>query len=188
MRTAIKKGERLLGNDRLSLRALEPEDLQILFDLENDTRLWRCGITRAPYSRYVLKRYIEESYKDIYEAKQLRLMIVLPNNEVAGIADLSDFDPFNMRAEVGILIAPAYQNQGIATEAIELLKQYAFDFLNMKQLYAYVAVNNVHSVSLFKKCGFVVSGTLKDWVVSDEGYTDTLFMQCLADEDSSTGN
>ena len=179
--TSICNSEKLLGNDMLQLRAMEPEDLQILYEWENDTDLWQSGSTRAPYSRYVLKRYIEESYKDIYESKQLRLMIELIDGTAVGIVDLFDFDPYNMRAEVGILVYPIYQGRGIATQAIELLKKYAFEFLNIHQLYAYVSADNEHSLALFEKCGFTISGTLKAWTKTKDGYQDTYVAQCVND-------
>lgn len=48
----------LLSNDRVRLRALEPEDLELLYRWENDPELWEVGNTLAPYSRYILKEYI----------------------------------------------------------------------------------------------------------------------------------
>ena len=66
----------LLENGNIRLRAVEPEDLDRLYSWENNTRLWDVGNTRNPYSRYILKQYIINSDKDIYENKQLRLMIV----------------------------------------------------------------------------------------------------------------
>ena len=42
-----------LENDTIRLRALEPEDLDLLYAWENDTSLWEFGSTLVPYSRYV---------------------------------------------------------------------------------------------------------------------------------------
>ena len=57
----------LLSNDRVRLRALEPEDLELLYRWENDPELWEVGNTLAPYSRYILKEYIAGSDRSIYE-------------------------------------------------------------------------------------------------------------------------
>ena len=65
----------LLSNDRVRLRALEPEDLELLYRWENDPELWEVGNTLAPYSRYILKEYIAGSDRSIYESRQLRFMI-----------------------------------------------------------------------------------------------------------------
>ena len=57
------------------LRALEPSDIDLLYQWENDKKIWQGSNTLVPFSRYILKQYIENSYKDIYEMKQQRFMI-----------------------------------------------------------------------------------------------------------------
>lgn len=168
----------LLKNNTISLRALEPEDLEVLYIWENDSSIWSSGSTISPYSRYMLKEYITQSHLGIYEQKQLRLMIELrETKKTIGMVDLYDFDPHNRKAGIGILLDPDYQGNGLATESLNLLMDYAFSFLKLHQLYAYVLVSNEPSKSLFARCGFTVSGTLKDWISSETGYTDVLIMQ-----------
>jgi len=65
----------LLENEKLRLRAVEPQDLDRLYVWENNPALWIVGNTRQPYSKYALKQYILQSDKDIYESRQLRLMM-----------------------------------------------------------------------------------------------------------------
>lgn len=176
----------LLKNDTIILRALEPEDLEALYKWENDSSIWASGSTISPYSRYVLKEYISHSHLGIYEQKQLRLMIELREEEKPiGMVDLYDFDPHNRKAGVGILLDTAYQGNGIATESMNLLIDYAFSFLKLNQLYAYVSVANEASKSLFIRCGFTASGVLSDWVSTEDGYTDVLVMQRLNINDLS---
>lgn len=168
----------LLENKHIRLRALEPEDLASLYRWENDTTLWTVGNTLAPYSRYVLKEYIIESHRDIYDLKQLRLIIEEKATEnTLGMVDLFDFDPHNRRAGIGVLLDPLYQRNGWATEALQLLIQYSFSFLKLHQLYVHIPVNNESSISLFERCGFITIGTLTDWIVSTDGYENVLLMQ-----------
>ena len=51
----------LLKNDIIKLRALEREDLDSLFEIENDSALWTVSDTLAPYSRDLLTKYLDES-------------------------------------------------------------------------------------------------------------------------------
>ncbi len=170
----------LLRNDKIWLRAPEPEDLERLYRWENDTACWNVGNTLAPYSRFLLKRYITEAHRDIYELKQLRLMIVLvASNETIGMIDLYDFDPHHRRAGIGLLIDPHFQGNGWASEAVDLLRQYAFSFLQLHQLYAHVPAINMKSRALFTRCGFEMTGMLKDWIVVGENYSDVLVMQSV---------
>ena len=169
-----------LENDTIRLRALEPEDLDLLYAWENDTSLWKFGSTLVPYSRYVLKAYLEHADADIYAQKQLRLMIVLKaSGETVGTVDLFDFDPRHRRAGVGILIDPAYQRKGIGKEALSLLTAYAFGLLNIHQLYVFVPVSNEPSRNLFLDSGFTSCGILKDWLHTNHGFADAYFMTLL---------
>lgn len=172
--------ENILSTERIRLRALEPEDLDCLYRWENDDRLWAFGSTLTPFSRYVLRQYIENSMQDLYEAKQLRLVIVeTATNTPIGTIDLYDFDPFHLRAGIGILIDSEYQKQGFAGEALELIKGYAFKFLKMNQLYAFIPAMNIASQHLFRRCGFTESGLLRKWNKASEGLDDVYVYQCF---------
>jgi diamine N-acetyltransferase len=163
----------LLENDIIRLRALEPEDLDQLYLWENDASLWELGSTLSPYSRYLLKQYIADSKNDIYVSKQLRLIIELKETgTVVGTIDLYDFEPHHRRAGVGILIDDAHQRKGYAKKALKLLIHYAFYFINIHQLYAFIPVTNTPSLLLFEQCGFETMGTLKDWLSTTNGYVD----------------
>ncbi len=170
----------LLENSHIRLRALEPEDLASIYRWENNTEWWGVGNTLSPYSRYVLKEYIAQSHRDLYDLKQLRLVIELKDNGVAiGTVDMYDFDPHHRRVGVGVLIDPAYQGNGVATEAVDLLVAYVFSFLKLHQIYVHVPDNNEASRMLFERCGFTTTGKLTDWQVTVDGYRDVLVMQLL---------
>ena len=170
----------LLSTERIRLRALEPEDLDCLYRWENDDRLWAYGSTLTPFSKFVLRQYIENSGQDLYEAKQLRMMIVEKATDTPiGTIDLYDFDPFHLRAGVGILIDADFQKQGFAVEALELIKAYAFNFLKMNQLYAFIPAVNIASQHLFRRCSFTESGLLRKWNKALEGMEDVYVYQCF---------
>lgn len=170
-----------LESDRIKLRALEPEDLQYLYQWENDTRLWEYGNTMSPFSKYVLHQYLESASSDIFEAKQLRLMVVEKETDaVMGTVDLYDFDPFHGRVGIGILLDDAFKGKGYANESLSLVKAYAFDFLHMNQLYAFIPWNNLPSLRLFKRSGFMEAGCLKKWNRCVDGWQDVFIYQLFA--------
>lgn len=169
-----------LKNEQIYLRAPEPEDLEVMYDMENDSESWDVSCFTVPYSRYVLKQYIQASQCDIFADKQLRLMVVgRENNQVLGTIDLTDFVPMHGRAGVGIAVKKEFRRQGIARQALEQLVSYSFDFLHLRQLYAYVSVRNEASRQLFSSCGFTQVGVLKDWLRVKDGYEDVFFMQLI---------
>lgn len=132
-----------LNNDRIYLRAVEPEDLDVMYEMENDPSMWDISNFTVPYSRYVLRQYIEGSQCDVFADKQLRLMIISrSDHRVLGTIDITDFVPLHARGEVGIAVSKADRQQGYASDALRLLCEYAFDFLSLTQLYAHVATDN----------------------------------------------
>jgi Acetyltransferases, including N-acetylases of ribosomal proteins len=167
----------MLENESIKLRAPEPEDLDWMYKWENNTQLWVYGSTIAPFSRYTLKEYIANG-GDFYEVRQMRLMIVArASDEVIGAVDLFDYDPFNQRCAVGILIDESWRCRNMATQALELICRYAFDFLSMHMLFAYVSSGNEASIRLFEKCSFQKSGVLKDWLRIYNQFEDAIIFQ-----------
>jgi len=171
----------LLENKYIKLRAVEPEDLDILYKWENDTRLWLHGNSLNPYSKQTLRQYIADTQsQDIYQSKQLRLMVDMKaENKTIGTVDLYDLDVRNMRAGIGILIDENYRENDFAYQSLEIVKTYAFSFLRLHQLYAHILVNNKASIGLFEKSGFVNNGTLKHWICTENSYTDAYIYQII---------
>jgi len=170
----------LLENENIRLRALEPEDLDVMYKWENDTETWAAGCTCTPYSRYQLKKFIN-SGKNIYETGQLRLMVVYKSeNQTVGMVDLFDFDPLHSRAGTGIIIDSAYRNRGIARQVIKLLCEYAFSFLKLHQLYAYIPGKNEYSRKLMLGCGFEERGVIPDWLNTSDGYDNVLIVSLIS--------
>jgi len=165
----------------IRLRALEPEDLELLYTWENNETFWIYSNTVSPFSRFTLKRYIENSHKNIYETGQLRLMIDhIEDKKSIGTIDLFEFDPFHKRAGIGILIADeSYRRKGFAAMSLKCLIQYCFKTLQLHQLYCNILANNTVSIELFKKHGFVEIGRKKDWIQTDNGYLDEYLFQLL---------
>ena len=154
-----------LKGKKCYLRALESEDLEFLYELENDTEIWEISGTIVPYSKGVLKKYLSNAHRDIFEVKQLRLCICGVDGDRKGLVDLFDFDPKNNRAGMGIVISkPNDRNKGIGEEAIILVMEYAFSILGLHQIYVNILEENSISRRLFEKLGFEKIGTKKDWV------------------------
>jgi len=171
-----------LENDIIKLRAPEPSDLDLLYDWENNTETWISGNTLTPFSKHILAKYIETAHLDIFETNQLRLMIDLKkeNKRTIGSIDLFDFDSYNRRAGVGILIgAKSDRAKGYATDGLKVLVIYCFELLGMHQLYCNIEVGNKTSLNLFKKQGFEIIGLKKDWMLRGKKYTDEYLLQLI---------
>ncbi len=169
----------LLKGKNIRLRPVEIEDLNVLYEWENDTDNWHTSNNLNPHSRFFLEQYILNAQNNIYEDKQLRLVILDRHNKQIGIIDLFDFDPHHRRAAVGIILAPEFRNKGYGSDALDVLIAYAGGFLNLKQLHCGVGVDNLHSIRLFEKKGFIVTGTRISWRLHKGTWKDELFMQLM---------
>ena len=173
-----------LKSSNIYLRALEPEDLEFIYQIENDETIWEVSNTQTPYSKFLIKQYLENAHQDIYEAKQLRLAICKNNdNQVIGLIDLFDFDPKNNRAGIGIVIQQSEnRSKGFGKDALELLINYSFTNLNLHQLYANIGTENEISKKLFTTFGFQKIGTKKDWILVNNNYQDEEIYQLINDK------
>ncbi len=170
----------VLSNEKVSLRALEPVDIDVVLQWENNTSLWQFGSTVAPMSRKILWDYIENYNPDIYASNQLSLMIDDANSgTTVGMVDFYDFDHHNRRCGIGILIGQEFQNSGYGTNAVEVICDYAGKFLGLHQLWAVVPVDNVFSIKLFQKNKFHVCGRMRSWLRRNNHYADAFIMQML---------
>jgi len=166
------------------LRAMEPDDIDLLYAWENDHSLWQVSNTVAPFSRYILEKYIESSHNDIYQNKQLRLMIDIHESRkkgrTVGAIDLFDFEPFHLRAGVGVLIyGDENRNKGYASLALKELIYYAFRILHLHQVYCNIAAGNQISLKLFEQAGFKIAGIKKEWLKDRNGFSDEVMLQLL---------
>lgn len=170
-----------LTGDAIYLRALEPEDLEFIYAIENNEDVWAVSNTQTPYSKFLIRQYLENAHQDIYEAKQLRLAICNKHDfKAIGLIDLFDFDPANQRAGIGIILQHAQdRNRGRGREALGLLISYAFNTLQLHQLYANIDVENLPSIALFTNFGFRRIGVKKDWIRRDNHYHDEAFYQLI---------
>ena len=167
---------------QVMLRAMEPEDLDVLYQIENDRSLWNIGSTNVPYSRYALHNYIADAKNDIYIDGQLRLMIENEAQEAVGVIDLVGFDPKNQRAELGIIIMRRFRQQGYAHAAISKLIDYTRNVLHLRQIYAVVDVGNAVSYHCLSSLGFSDGSILKEWLYCDGEYKDARIMQLFIEK------
>lgn len=176
----------LLQTEHLNLRAMEPEDCDLIYDWENDTTMWHINQATAPYSRFTISEFIKRAQLDIFESSNLRLMIDLrPLHQTIGAIDLINLDWHHQKAEIGIIIDEKLQNKGYAKEALDLLIDYALNFLNLHQLYVYINQNNIRSKQLFVRRGFEICGVLKDWIRAPypskgADYEDVILLQLVS--------
>ncbi len=165
----------MIKGKRVTLRKIIPLDLDLLLTWENNQQNHQFSDSPSFYSRELMQSFVN-STQDLFVNNQLRLMIDY-NNYTVGCVDVFDFDPFHLRAGVGILIDADFRKKGLAKESILLLEEYAFKNLNINQLHCKISASNLVSVSLFESCGYKNSGLLKSWLKTRDLFEDVFIYQ-----------
>ena len=142
------------------------------------SRVWRVSNTHAPLSKFILANYIKSTNNDIWESKQLRLVIENEYQIPVGTVELFDFDPYHGRAGVGIMIFDdSEKRKGLASQTLDIIIEYSLVELGLNQLYANIAATNTASMQLFKKVGFEITGVKKQWLRTPTGWDDENLLQ-----------
>ncbi len=175
----------MLRSENLLLRAIEPSDLDLMHEWENNPAIWHLGRTVSPFSKFSLEEYIRHVEQDIYATRQLRFVIEQLNDskKTIGYIDLYEFDPLHRRAGVGILIGDeSERRKRYASEALRTLIHYSFNFLNLRQLFCFIPENNFPSKTLFGNNGFKEAGILQDWLLVSGEWIPVIVMQLINHE------
>lgn len=160
----------MLHSKRLHLRALEPNDADFMYEVENDAEAWRYSDTVAPLSRRLLREYALNYDADPFSAGQLRLIITEKGNEIpVGIADLYDISQRHRRGFVGVYICKDFRGRGFAGETLELLEDFAKDTLHLHQLGSKVEDGHKTAEKIFLNAGYEEKANLEDWLSTPDG-------------------
>lgn len=167
--------------DDVAIRALEPDDANLIYAWENDKSAWNHSDNLLPYSYFQIEQFILDEH-DIYRSRQVRFIIEKvskKSRKAVGMIDIYDLHPHHRRAGIGIYIDSASRKQGIGSAALKLIADYAFDTLALHQLFCHILPENEASVRLFTRMGFSISCRQKEWFFADGKYHDQLLMQLI---------
>lgn len=169
----------LLHSDRLFLRAIElDKDKDLLYLWENDARSWASSGALNPISTQFIDQYIIQSTTSILEQSGLSLMMVATDSLApVGYVQLQDYEPISKRIGIGLYVALEYRRRRYASDALELVHEYACRRLGCRMAYASILENNLACLRLFESLGYRHVGTLEGWQWSDGHYYDLKYYQ-----------
>ena len=160
----------------MRLRPLEPEDLSLLYTIENDPSMWNTSNAEGPYSRFQLKEYIARG-DSAFSSGQQRFVAETDEDGSVGVVDLTNFTPLHARAEVGIALLAKHRGKGYAAAALRLVEAFAQKRLRVHSLYAVVTDGNDASAGLFTSLDYTLAARLPSWHFRDGDYRDALLFQ-----------
>ena len=168
----------ILRDNRIFMRSPEPQDVDFLYNLENNTEIWAVSTNMEPYSRTQIETYIKENPHDLFTYRQVRFVICRTQDSApVGTADLTDIDFMHRRAEIGLAILDKFRGNGFSASALTLLEEYAQKNLQLNSLHAIMLADNNICANLFISHGYTLSGTLKEWIWNSGRYSDAHIYQ-----------
>lgn len=144
----------LLSGEKIVLRSVDSSDIDTILLWENSSAEPLYGVYDEEYTREDVVQFVENQQRfSLAETGQLRLMICSHEGERLGALDLTEYD--GKKVDISILIFDlSNRRKGFAENALQLLINYAKS-LGLQILYASIFPENLPSISLFKKVGFV---------------------------------
>ena len=168
----------ILKGNLVSLGVILREDLGQVWLWYNDRKVRR-------YLSFPGEIFFYEDELEWYEAlrrekKNEKVFAIVENSSrsFVGLVGIHKIDPHNGHAELGYFLGREHWGYGYASEAVKLALQYAFEWLNLRKVYAHVFGTNGASIKVLEKNGFQLAGRWKEHqYVPGEGFVDVLMYE-----------
>lgn len=110
-------------------------------------------------------------------------IVTLAEDKLIGTVGLESIDHLNRRGTLGIFIGDVEEREkGYGTEAINLILDYGFNYLNLNNIKLDVVEFNERAIACYKKCGFKECGRRRKCEFIDGNYYDRISMDILKEE------
>ena len=167
----------LVGN-KVTLRALQIEDMKIFNDMINDSEIEKMVVG---WSKPVTIDEQEKWFNNLNSDSNIRYAIAV-NDYAIGSATIRNIDWKNRSASFDIKILLEHGGQGYGKESIKLLLDYCFNQLNLNRISVNILEFNEISQKLFRSCGFQQEGVQREAVFKEGKYNSLLIFSILRDE------
>lgn len=169
-----------LETERLFLRRVTINDLAEIMELRGNPETMKF----IPRPLITNEEQALEHFKmidDAIEKKEgINWAITLKENpKFLGFLGLYRLQPENHRCEIGYMILPQYNGQGITTEAIKVVLEYGFEDLNMHSIEAVIDPDNIASERVLQKSGFEKEAHFKENELRNGKFCDTVIYSIL---------
>ena len=175
----MKYFKKLVG-DNIYLSPRNTEDVEKFTEWLNDfeTTDYICR------SSQIMTLEKEKEYLESHSGDEACFVIIrLADNELIGTIGLENISHLRRIATLGIFIGDKEsRNKGYGTEAIRLILEYGFKYLNLNNIKLDLMEFNERALACYKKCGFKEYGRRRKCNFINGKYYDTIEMDILAEE------
>jgi len=174
----------MLKGDRVALRAIEENDLPQLMEWRNEPIFRRYFRETAEINMLQQRDW----FKNVSERGSLNKMFAIVDvnsGELYGACGLCYIDWINRSADFSIYIGynDLYIDQILAGESALLMKDYAFNVLNLHRLWAEIYSIDERKKEFFKSLDFTLDGTFRQTYWYNGKWHDSLFFSLLSSDE-----
>jgi ribosomal-protein-alanine N-acetyltransferase len=170
----------VLTTERLILRRFTYDDAADLFEM-------RSNETVMQYINRPINKTIDDAVGLIDVIEDLLskndgitwCICLKNNNKYIGSIGFWRIEKDRYRAEIGCLLNPVYQGQGIMQEAVTAAVNYGFNVLKLHSVEARVSPGNFASIKLLLKNNFVQEAYFKEDHLHNGRFEDTMVYSLL---------
>ena len=175
----MKYYKKLVG-DRIYLSPRSTEDYEIFAEWLNDFQV----TDYTSRSGKIMSNAAEKEYLEANNNPEAVFAIVdLKTDKMVGTVGIEQIDHLHRRGTLGIFIGDEnYRDNGYGTEAIKLILEYGFKYLNLKNINLDVMSFNARAIRCYEKCGFKMAGTRRKAMFINGNYYDIYSMDILDEE------
>ena len=156
----------ILTTERLILRQLEIQDEQEIFFLRSDERVNKWLVAPIAQSVEEARVFINKINSGINNNEWAYWAITLKNNnKLIGTICFWNISIEENKAEIGYVLHPDFHGQGIMQEAVQKVIEYGFEKIKLRSIEAILNPDNLKSIELLKRNGFLYAGELGDAVI-----------------------
>jgi RimJ/RimL family protein N-acetyltransferase len=152
-----------LDGERIRLRKLKFSDANDVYKNVRDKEIvkWTLMIPH-PYPKDGARKFIRRTHYSIKKRRAYAFGIEFKGTgNIIGVISIH-VNWKDKNGEIGYWLGKKYWNQGLMTEAVQLIKRFGFDQLSLNRIYARLFEENIGSNKLLEKCGFQFEGMLRE--------------------------
>lgn len=170
----------MLRGNRVYLRPIRKTDLDMLNNWKNDEEVYRyLGGGFRPISQDQQEKWLDNMID--LTGNDRRFMISAQEGKTVGMAGLYNIDWINRTCEIGVYIGELEsRGNGYASEACDLLEEYAFSLLNLRKIKLKVVSDNEKALKMWQKLGYSQVGEYMKERYIDGKYCDVKLMEKFA--------
>ena len=176
-----KKYLKKLIGDNIYLSPISLDDVEEYAEMVNDIKV-SVGLGYLSYTNIIDFESEKEFLISVKKEKMFAVRL-LENDNLLGNVGFNSVDLLNRTAVIGIMLGnPNYQRKGYGIEAVKLILDYGFSFLNLRNISLSVFEYNEAAYNLYKKAGFKEVGRLRKAVEIMGKTYDVIIMDMLKEE------